>query len=58
LRIALFFKLLLLLAWVRVRMDADETKPFYRIAEVLDIYQFRGLHHVGIRTYDNRQHTP
>lgn len=38
----------------RLRLDADADTPFYRVAEVLDICQFRGLNNVGIRTYDDR----
>ena len=38
----------------RLRLDADAETPFYRVAEVLDMCQFRGLHNVGIRTYDDR----
>lgn len=39
---------------IRVRLDADQEAPFWRVAEVLDACQFRGLHNVGIRTYDER----
>jgi biopolymer transport protein ExbD len=39
---------------IRVRLDADEKAPFWRVAEVLDACQFRGLYNVGIRTYDDR----
>lgn len=38
----------------RLRLDADFRTPFFRVAEVLDMCQFRGLHNVGIRTYDDR----
>ncbi len=38
----------------RLRLDADAQTPFYRVAEVLDMCQFRGLTNVGIRTYDDR----
>ena len=37
---------------IRIRLDADAITPIHRIIEVLDICQFRGLHNVGIRTYD------
>ena len=36
----------------RIRIDTDATTPFHHFVEVLDICQFRGLHNVGIRTYD------
>lgn len=36
----------------RIRLDADAVTPIHRVIEVLDICQFRGLHNVGIRTYD------
>jgi len=38
----------------RIRLDADESTHFARVAEVMDILQFRGLTNVGIRTYDDR----
>lgn len=38
----------------RVRLDADAEAPFWRVAEILDILQFRNLSNVGIRTYDER----
>ena len=38
----------------RLRLDADADTPFFRVAEVLDMCQFRGLNNVGIRTYDDR----
>lgn len=38
----------------RLRLDADADTPFFRVAEVLDMCQFRGLQNVGIRTYDDR----
>lgn len=38
----------------RIRLDADAQTPFWKIAEVMDIMQFRGMHNVGIRTYDDR----
>jgi len=38
----------------QIRLDADETTPFECVVEVLNICQFRGLHNVGIRTYDDR----
>lgn len=37
-----------------LRLDADAATPFHRVAEVLDMCQFRGLNNVGIRTYDDR----
>ncbi len=36
----------------RIRLDADAITPIHKVIEVLDICQFRGLHNVGIRTYD------
>ena len=38
----------------RIRLDADHATPFWRVAEVMDMIQFRGLTNVGIRTYDDR----
>ncbi len=38
----------------RIRLDADAQTPFHRVAEVMDMMQFRGLKNVGIRTYDDR----
>ncbi len=38
----------------RIRLDADENTPFGRVAEVLDICQFRGMTNVGTRTNDYR----
>ena len=38
----------------RIRLDADAATPFWRVAEVLDMCQFRGMANVGIRTYDDR----
>lgn len=38
----------------RIRLDADAESPFWRVAEILDALQFRGLSNVGIRTYDER----
>lgn len=38
----------------QIRLDADELTPFEKVVEVLNICQFRGLHNVGIRTYDDR----
>lgn len=38
----------------QIRLDADAMTPFDRVVEVLNICQFRGLHNVGIRTYDER----
>lgn len=38
----------------QIRLDADEYTPFEHVVEVLNICQFRGLHNVGIRTYDDR----
>lgn len=38
----------------RIRLDADENTEFWRVAEVMDMIQFRGLTNVGIRTYDER----
>ena len=37
-----------------VRLDADEHTPYWRVVQVLDLLQFRGLSNVGIRTYDDR----
>jgi biopolymer transport protein ExbD len=39
---------------IRIRLDTDKEAPFWRVAEVLDACQFRGLNNVGIRTYDDR----
>ena len=36
----------------RIRIDTDAATPFHYFVEVLDICQFRGLHNVGIRTYE------
>ena len=38
----------------RVRLDADANTPYWRVVEVLDALNFRGLRNVGIRTYDDR----
>ncbi len=38
----------------RIRLDADEHTPFWRVVQVLDALQFRGFQNVGIRTYDER----
>jgi biopolymer transport protein ExbD len=38
----------------QVRVDADQATPFERVAEVLDLLQFRGMTNVVIRTYDDK----
>ncbi len=38
----------------QIRLDADATVPFTRVAEVLNLCQFYRLTNVGIRTYDDR----
>jgi biopolymer transport protein ExbD len=35
-----------------IRLDCDQESPFERVVEVLDQCQFRNLHNVGVRTYD------
>lgn len=40
-----------------IRLDADHETPFWRVVEVLNMCQFRGLRNVGIRTYDDRYNT-
>ncbi len=39
---------------IQIRVDADESAPFERVVQVLDLCQFRGLRNVVIRTYDER----
>ena len=36
----------------RVRLDADADAPIFKVVEVLDACQFRGLNNVSIRAYD------
>ncbi len=36
----------------RIRLDADADAPIFKVVEVLDACQFRGLNNVAIRTYD------
>ena len=36
----------------RIRLDADAGAPIFRVVEVLDTCQFRGLNNLSIRTYD------
>lgn len=36
----------------RIRLDADKATPFFKVIEILNLLQFRGLNNVGIRTYD------
>ncbi len=38
----------------QVRIDADAEAPFEQVAELLNLCQFFGMNHVGIRTYDER----
>ncbi len=40
-----------------IRLDADHETPFWRVVEVLNMCQFRGLRNIGIRTYDDRYNT-
>ncbi len=36
----------------RIRLDADADAPIFKVVEVLDTCQFRGLNNLAIRTYD------
>ncbi|GHC09329.1 ExbD/TolR family protein [Cerasicoccus arenae] len=38
----------------RIRLDTDESTPFYRLVEVLDALSFRNLRNVGVRTYHEK----
>jgi biopolymer transport protein ExbD len=38
----------------QIRLDADAQAPFHAVVQVMDICQFRSLHNVVIRTYDEK----
>jgi len=42
----------------QIRLDVDQDTPAHAVVEVVNICQFRGLHNVGIRTYDENYGRP